>query len=259
MVDTTDLKSVDRRSYRFESGRRHLLTFENQVIPKIDTKFPLTSLALWFDDSHRSGPENMAIDEWLLETADRPVLRVYSWEAGWGSLGHFGKLDEARESVSDVRWVRRGTGGGIVDHRADWTYTLVIPNSEAMARLKGAESYQLIHKILADVLSDRIKLSLAGESSVPAGGCCFVNPVLHDLISGKSKIAGAGQRRTKFGLLHQGSVAITCDQIVSIDRSKQFARALAAEWEWVMPEPPPGQIDEKIATTYGNDRWTNRW
>jgi lipoate-protein ligase A len=35
---------------------------------------------------------------------------------------------------------------------------------------------------------------------------CFEAPALHDVIRGSVKVAGAGQRRGKLGLLHQGSV-----------------------------------------------------
>ena len=36
-------------------------------------------LRLWMDPVRRCGPEAMAVDEWLLETAEIPVLRVYGW------------------------------------------------------------------------------------------------------------------------------------------------------------------------------------
>ena len=34
-------------------------------------------LLLWLDPVKRPGPEAMAVDEWLLETAAQPILRVY--------------------------------------------------------------------------------------------------------------------------------------------------------------------------------------
>jgi hypothetical protein len=36
-------------------------------------------LKLWVDPVARVAPESMAVDEWLLETAQQPVLRVYRW------------------------------------------------------------------------------------------------------------------------------------------------------------------------------------
>ena len=78
----------------------------------------LAQMAWWMDPVRRSGPEAMAVDEWLLQHADCPVLRVYQWAGDWASLGYFGKLSAARAGISGVKWVRRWTGGGAVD-RAD--------------------------------------------------------------------------------------------------------------------------------------------
>ena len=82
----------------------------------------------------------MAVDEWLLETATLPVLRVYRWAGEWASIGYFGEVTAARAAFPGVNLVRRWTGGGMVDHRADWTYTIVAPHSEPLAGCRGAES-----------------------------------------------------------------------------------------------------------------------
>jgi hypothetical protein len=66
-------------------------------------------LHLWIDPLERPGPEAMAVDEWLLENATLPVLRVYRWRGEWGSVGYFGKLAEARHSFPGISWVRRWT------------------------------------------------------------------------------------------------------------------------------------------------------
>ena len=75
-------------------------------------------LLFWRDSEPRPGPENMAVDEWLLATAREPLLRVYDWEGSWISLGYFTPTHEARQWVreSEVRLVRRATGGGLVDN-----------------------------------------------------------------------------------------------------------------------------------------------
>jgi len=40
-------------------------------------------------------------------------------------------------------------------------------------------------------------------------GVCFVEPAKFDVVLGGQKIAGAGQRRTRTGLLHQGTLQPT--------------------------------------------------
>ena len=91
----------------------------------------------------------MARDEWLLENATLPVLRSYRWLGDWCGIGYFGTLAEARVHFPDVEIVRRWTGGGTVDHRADWTYTLIVPAGETLASERGAASYGKIHEFLA--------------------------------------------------------------------------------------------------------------
>lgn len=108
------------------------------------------------------------------------------------------------------------TGGGIVDHRNDWTYAVVIPRAAKCAHLSSTDLYSQLHAALADALAQqRIKTRLApcprkcSEPAVkPAGpDQCFVQPVMNDVLhpSG-AKIAGAAMKRTRQGLLIQGSV-----------------------------------------------------
>jgi lipoate-protein ligase A len=211
------------------------------------------------DPNPRSGPDNMAVDECLLETSVTPVLRVYRWLGPWGSLGCFSDFKQAAEKVKNVRWVRRLTGGGLVDHQNDWTYTLVIPHNEDLSRMKGAESYRIIHQALLLALNDGLNPLVSDGSSAGEDPMCFRNPVRYDLVdTGGDKLAGAGQRRSKEGLLHQGSVAAPCDHIVSIDRSKRLAGALAREWHLANLLPPAETIARKVGERYGSETWTTR-
>ena len=209
----------------------------------------LPLLQLWLDPTPRDGPENMAVDEWLAETCTVPVLRSYGWQPGWGSFGYFVKRAEL--PANGLRWVRRWTGGGIVDHRADWTYTLFAPRGFGLAEARGAESYRLIHGALAAVIGGAVRLAAAGPPA--AGGECFIQPVEHDILDPAGrKIAGAGQRRTVRGLLHQGSVA----------GNGAFARALAASLsgnvEIAAFNPPPELLAERAAGRYASEAWMNR-
>lgn len=218
-------------------------------------------LLLWLDPVKRPGPEAMAVDEWLLETATRPILRVYGWQGSWGSIGYFGSLEDARTAFpADMAWVRRWTGGGTVDHRADWTYTVVSPFEESLTRLKGAESYRLLHDALAEALrQETIDARLSTGSEETGASLCFENPVSHDLMDAlHRKLAGAGQRRTKHGLLHQGSVAAPCEGPLSETRARRLAACLAADWEPVSLDPPAADLSERVAKRYAAASWTTR-
>ncbi len=251
MVDAPDLKSVDRKIVGVRVPPTAHFLFEME--------FPLTSLKLWLDPIQRSGPENMAVDEWLLETIAEPILRIYEWKGAWGSLGRFCELNQATESLINVCLVRRSTGGGIVDHQNDWTYSLVIPEKEKLAQTRASESYRTIHEALSFVLSDCFRLVSQVPGVSELGGVCFEKPVAFDVIDDVgNKIAGAGQRRTKEGLLHQGSVFGKCNPIDSIDRSKRFCAVLSPHWTAVELVPPTDVIRRKVAERYANEEWTKR-
>lgn len=198
----------------------------------------------------------MAVDQWLLETRDKPLLRVYRWRPGWGSFGYFVPLAEAENAMPDRQWVRRWTGGGIVDHAQDWTYTLVVPGRQWLAVMRGGESYRVVHQALASALNEEGQEAiLAGSLPGAQGGECFAKPVEHDLCdSSGRKLAGAGQRRSRHGLLHQGSVMLTG----SPDPSQGFAGRLAGETEEVRLLPPTSEIEERVKARYGREDWLNR-
>lgn len=218
-------------------------------------------LMLWLDPIPRPGPEAMAVDEWLLEQAAAPVLRIYQWAGNWATIGCFGDLAAARSAIPGVGWVRRWTGGGVVDHRADWTYTLAVPTGEPLACCRGAESYRRIHQALEETLRlEGLATRLSAGDEQTGSALCFANPVPHDLVGAAgAKLAGAGQRRTKTGLLHQGSVAAAPrSQEASRQRAEILAGRLAEACETVTLLPPPDFIAAKVAARYVNPAWTER-
>ena len=215
-------------------------------------------MLVWDDDLPRSGPEAMAIDECLLETCEVPLLRIYRWSGEWGSLGYFGEITDAKSAFPGLQWVRRRTGGGVVDHRADWTYTIIDPADGPLARARGDESYRLIHEALAAALSEfGIKCRLSAGEGGSDASACFQNPVRRDLVDADgNKLAGAGQRRTRRGLLHQGSLALC--EMPDFGLVENFAKRLARDLEFVQLDPSAALIESKIAAIYGCDAWTHR-
>ena len=201
----------------------------------------------------------MAIDEELLRTAHKPLLRIYFWLRPSVSFGYFGKHAEVEEQWPDRELVRRWTGGGIVPHGTDLTYTLVVPRQHAFSRSRAVESYALIHEKIAGLLATQVRLplELAASAAPKISGACFENPAQHDIMAGAEKIAGAAQRRTQWGLLHQGSI-----QIPSLppDFGLEFANTLAARVS--MTELPDHLLDQAAALAtakYGSDAWLRRF
>ncbi len=148
---------------------------------------------------------NMAIDQALLEMANEPMLRVYHWDCPSISIGFSQDWALLKDTLPAWPVVRRWTGGGVVLHDGDTTYSLIVPASDPWSRTRPLDSYRLVHESLAKQLGC---CRLVGEAERKEGPQCFQAPALHDILMGDDKIAGAGQRRTRLGLLHQGSIRL---------------------------------------------------
>ena len=165
-------------------------------------------LTLWIDPEPRAGAWNMAVDQAWLEAGGCPLLRVYRWDQPTVTLGYAQNLARLADALPGWPVVRRWTGGGVVFHQDDATYTLMVPAALAWAETRPVESYRLIHGALAAALvaAGHAGCRLAEPEDVKDLPFCFEAPALHDVIRGSVKVAGAGQRRGRLGLLHQGSV-----------------------------------------------------
>lgn len=165
----------------------------------------------FIQDPPADGPTNMQRDRDLLESLGvEAILRIYAWAGSWASYGYFQSEAEAIAHFAGekLQFVKRPTGGGIVDHRQDLTYSLFIPKRHNLANVSRSECYRLIHQALQVALKLQGVASHLLEQEKGQGPACFVHAVPGDLINpvtGK-KIAGAAQRRTRQGLLHQGSI-----------------------------------------------------
>ena len=153
---------------------------------------------------------NMALDETLLESVARlgaPVLRFYGWSQPAATFGYFQHFAEIERATMLRPLIRRPTGGGLVPHDADWTYSLAFPPGHEWHLLRAEESYRRVHEWIQAAFT---KLGAATELAPcckkTAPGQCFVGYEKFDLLWHGRKIAGAAQRRNKLGLLIQGSV-----------------------------------------------------
>jgi lipoyl(octanoyl) transferase len=166
--------------------------------------------------------ENMATDFMMLQRYPREGVaryRHYGWRAPSFTFGYSQKISFVRDQLpagAAVELCRRPTGGGIVDHRDDWTYSLVIPRGHPFEEASATQSYRAIHEALAAALkASGVPVSLKpvsepaadGEPGGPAG-VCFERAEIFDVINSGTgaKIAGGAQKRNKRGLLFQGSI-----------------------------------------------------
>ena len=164
---------------------------------------------LFIDAIGRSGPENMAIDEALLDRADRcgeSFLRLYRWDPPCLSLGR----NEPAIERPGIATVRRPTGGRAVWHEHEVTYAVAAPIA-AFGRLRDA--YRTIHERLATALrslgadvtvaEDR---PIARLSDRPTD--CFAATVGGEVLAAGRKVIGSAQVRRGAAFLQHGSILL---------------------------------------------------
>lgn len=171
--------------------------------------------------------ENMAVDFLLLQRYPEPAaprFRHYEWRGPAFTFGFSQKIEFVRSNLpagESVDLCRRPTGGGIVDHRNDWTYTLVLPRGHPLYDARATQSYRAVHECLAEAVRSLGQPAEVKQVCEPCAtdakpsaeamagvGICFQRAELYDVVNPATgaKIAGAAQKRNKHGLLFQGSI-----------------------------------------------------
>ena len=173
------------------------------------------------------------------------------------SFGYFGHYAEAAVQSDGREIVRRWTGGGIVPHGDDLTYSVVIPASHSFFARPSLEIYALLHDSIRGALAaNGVSAILANSAAPKVSENCFANAVTADVMSGGRKIAGAAHRRSRAGLFHQGSIQ-RCDlpDQFRID----FAQALCDRPGEERLTPDSMKLALKIAAKkYGTLEWLTR-
>lgn len=182
---------------------------------------------LWLDPVPRPGPRNMAIDQALLDAAERGlgVLRLYRWDPACLSFGRnepaLRRYDRSRIEALGLSVVRRPTGGRAVWHADELTYAIACP-ADWFGDLRSA--YRRIHEMLAEAVATlglvpRLAAAPAAAQPVDAGAC-FAAPAGGEVLVGGKKVVGSAQVRQGSALLQHGSVLLggTQEQVAAVSR-----------------------------------------
>jgi lipoate-protein ligase A len=170
-----------------------------------------------------SGPgeaaANMATDRALIEevSADpgRAVLRWYSWDPPAFSLGYGQKpesvLDLDRISALSIPFAKRPTGGSLVYHENDQSYSFTVPRENPWGIVTSCDLYRFVSRAWIDgfrVLGIEAAMPPATPKArdVPeqARRLCLAFASPGDLLVGARKIGGSAQRRLKHVWQQQG-------------------------------------------------------
>ena len=192
----------------------------------------------------------MALDEAaLLAASDGAlVLRVYRWSGPGLTFGYSQPFSAARAACDargwkDVSPVRRATGGGIVYHDGDITFSLIFPWDRIWA---PDAIYKNIHRAVHLGLKEAgVKTFLNSPERRPLGAAaaCFSRAEPMDLVlaDGRKVLGGALRKKGTKGL-YQGSLrpeafaASRADVEAAVEGgiAREFGRApetvLPAQW-----------------------------
>ena len=164
--------------------------------------------------------EHMALDETLVLLRPAEItLRFYRWTPGAAVTFGYAQPVKSVRALAAQRGingpcVRRPTGGGVVFHEDDLTFSLVFPSA-----LRPAEIYEKFHTLVRCWLerAGQTNTSLEGvvakeayrPASTQGASACFINPVENDVLNASGeKILGGALRRFGSTVLYQGSLQL---------------------------------------------------
>ncbi|MEA2091575.1 MAG: lipoate--protein ligase family protein, partial [Campylobacterota bacterium] len=162
---------------------------------------------------------NMAVDEALLRNfkdGDLPIIRLYRWEPSI-SLGRFSKLEQSVDikalQKQNLSYVRRMTGGGILAHGGDLSYSITVPR-RTLKDIGVKESYRYLCQFLINLYEKLgLKAEFAHDLKLESSksNICMASNEPYDIIIDDRKIGGNAQRYTKEVLFQHGSIPIKLD------------------------------------------------
>jgi len=167
----------------------------------------------------KEGAWNMAVDEALLKCysqEDMPILHLYGWE-NTISIGRFSALENSVDigelKKNNICYVRRMSGGGILVHGSDLSYSLILPRIECKEGVRANYRYLctfLLH--LYEKLG--LKAYFVQESGLKQkhSNICLAGREPYDIVIEGKKIGGNAQRYTRNALFQHGSIPMSLNE-----------------------------------------------
>ncbi len=163
----------------------------------------------------KSAKENMAIDEALLKNynqGDYAILRLYTWEDDSITIGisqDFITYPFIKNPNKNA--AKRITGGGILFHGHDVSYSIIIP-SEILKGLSIKKSYEKICQFILNFYKNLgLYVCYAKDDEniqLSKSEFCQIGFEAYDILINSKKIGGNAQRRTKKAIFQHGSIPV---------------------------------------------------
>ena len=220
-----------------------------------------------------SAAGQMAADEALCEALPAPfILRFYDWSSPGVTFGYSQRRRQVTEALAaagkgGLQAVRRPTGGGIVIHEDDLTFSLIFPSPEIC--FEPAAAYGRLHRAIAGayaaageeftLLSERTPSYAVNDPVMD----CFSKPVNLDILYNGRKVLGGALRKFGSRMLYQASFQAPEARAAAARHRKLISSALAGEFSvsWREAEAEKTLLDrirELSAAKYETDGWNAR-
>lgn len=170
----------------------------------------------WLESPDAPGAEQMAVDAGLMVRAretGEATFRVYGWDRPTLSFGRHetvvGRFDPAVLQARGYGAVRRPTGGRVLLHEDEVTYSVTAPAAHGESL---RDAFDRINMLLADALralgARPMPAVPAGRERRPGADACFAAPSAGELVVGGRKLVASAQRREAGALLQHGSILL---------------------------------------------------
>lgn len=161
----------------------------------------------------------MALDAGLMERArmtGEAVLRVYAWATPTLSFGRNedvrARFNADRLERDGVSAVRRPTGGRVLLHDREVTYSVTAPMPDGASRADGYRAINAFLRVAIERLGIIVSEAPAVGGLRPGGAACFAEPAAGELVVGSRKLVGSAQVHERGALLQHGSILVADDQ-----------------------------------------------
>jgi len=216
--------------------------------------------------------EQMAADEVICDTLPSPyTLRFYNWSGAGATFGYSQRIASVRTALGPEKaalpLTRRPTGGGIVLHEGDLTFSFIF--HQPGAYFEPAKTYDRLHRAITESYArEGVSFELITEKTAdyrtnsPAMNC-FAKPVNLDILYNGKKVLGGALRKFGDHMLYQASFQAPGARDNAASHRKLIVGALGAEFDlsWRtagFSGPETEKTKELALSKYGSSGWNER-
>jgi len=175
---------------------------------------------------------NMAIDRALIDiykVSGIPVFRIYGWRPYGFSTGYGQKIEDVLDIPSCIRdgipFVKRPTGGGIIFHGDEVTYSLVCSEKDIGAPATVKDGYKIICSFILAAYryygATPVFAIESGQLKKERSTLCFASFEDYDILIKGKKIGGNAQKRIRDIIMQHGSLPLSLDYEVVLKYVKE--------------------------------------